>query len=64
MLLEVTASPNDPNLIFNTTQILLAAYSSKSQLIFKYIGDVIPPTINLTLSLVSQYPLNYQLTPT
>lgn len=64
MYLEITAVPNDPKLVFNSTQILLPAFSSSGQLTFRYDGDVIPPTINVSMVLKSPYPLAHELNPT
>lgn len=63
MYLQVTAVPSDPKLIFNSTQILLPAFSSTGKLTFRYDGDIIPPTINVSLVLKSSYPLVHELTP-
>lgn len=63
MYLEIVANPQDPNLIFNSTQILLPAFSKSGSFSFRYNGKKIPPTINLTLTLKSPYPLSHQLQP-
>lgn len=64
MYVEIVASPNDPNLIFNSTQILLPAFSNKSSFSFRYNSTKIPPTTNLSFTLKSPYPLNHELQPT
>lgn len=55
--------PEDPNLIFNSTEILLPAFSNESSFTFRYNGKKIPPTFNLSFTLKSQYPLVHELKP-
>ena len=63
MYLEISASPKDANLIFNSTQILLPAFSSKGSFSFRYNGNRIPPTFNISFTLKSPFPLSHHLQP-
>lgn len=63
MYLEISVDPKDPNLILNSTHILLPAFSSSGSFTFRYNGNKIPPTINMSFVLKSPFPLSHTLMP-
>lgn len=59
MELEIISLSEDPNLILNSSEILLPAFSSSSSFSFRYVGNTIPPTLSLSFSLTSQFPIQH-----